>query len=365
MAASESALPGDLLYPLKLRIEQLRMAIAPAHLHDELVAVRARRAHRRAGRLVEAGATDEAVGLVLRSSRAVRGARRIERPGERSRTSASAAQLGAARTPCSTARSARPTSDRAARWAGAAGASDAGRRWLRRSGQAGAGATSQGTAGQGAGAGRSAPEATPAPEPTLPSAGDRTPIHDEPSRRRSRSGRRSRGAGRPEPDPEPHRPSSTSRSTGQRPPAQPGPRRHQKTGQRRTSAPSLPGGLAEWREAGHGAGPTSASYRRRLLALTFASASAPSEPRKKTTRSSTGTVTGSPFGPMPPPCSAPRLGCRVAAQRRRHDRHGDAVLTLVRRRLVRSRSSPCSPSGPCGRSSPDPPSSGSSRSRSR
>lgn len=38
MAASQEALPGELLYPLKQRVEQLRVEILPAHLHDELAA---------------------------------------------------------------------------------------------------------------------------------------------------------------------------------------------------------------------------------------------------------------------------------------------------------------------------------------
>jgi len=37
MAASQQALPGDLLYPLKLRIEALRLDILPEHLHDDLI----------------------------------------------------------------------------------------------------------------------------------------------------------------------------------------------------------------------------------------------------------------------------------------------------------------------------------------
>ena len=38
MAASQEALPGELLYPLKQRVEQLRVEILPAHLHDDLAA---------------------------------------------------------------------------------------------------------------------------------------------------------------------------------------------------------------------------------------------------------------------------------------------------------------------------------------
>ena len=38
MAASQEALPGELLYRFKQRVEQLRVEILPAHLHDELAA---------------------------------------------------------------------------------------------------------------------------------------------------------------------------------------------------------------------------------------------------------------------------------------------------------------------------------------
>jgi hypothetical protein len=38
LAASQEALPGDVLYDLKLRVEQLRVDMLPAQLHDELAA---------------------------------------------------------------------------------------------------------------------------------------------------------------------------------------------------------------------------------------------------------------------------------------------------------------------------------------
>lgn len=38
MAASQEALPGELLYPLKQRVEQMRFEVLPAHLHDDLEA---------------------------------------------------------------------------------------------------------------------------------------------------------------------------------------------------------------------------------------------------------------------------------------------------------------------------------------
>jgi hypothetical protein len=36
MAASQEALPGELLYPLKRQVEELRFQVLPAHLHDDL-----------------------------------------------------------------------------------------------------------------------------------------------------------------------------------------------------------------------------------------------------------------------------------------------------------------------------------------
>jgi hypothetical protein len=36
MAASQEALPGELLYPLKRQVEELRVQVLPAHLHDDL-----------------------------------------------------------------------------------------------------------------------------------------------------------------------------------------------------------------------------------------------------------------------------------------------------------------------------------------
>lgn len=38
LAASQEALPGDLLYPLKRQVESLRMEVLPAHLHHDLAA---------------------------------------------------------------------------------------------------------------------------------------------------------------------------------------------------------------------------------------------------------------------------------------------------------------------------------------
>ncbi|MDF2732576.1 MAG: hypothetical protein K0S92_1209 [Desertimonas sp.] len=67
MAASESALPGSILYPLKLHIEEMRLAIAPAHLGDDLAAYAVAERIDELGRLVESGeygrATDVAAGI--------------------------------------------------------------------------------------------------------------------------------------------------------------------------------------------------------------------------------------------------------------------------------------------------------------
>jgi hypothetical protein len=38
LAASQEALPGDLLYPLKRQVESLRFEVVPAHLHHDLAA---------------------------------------------------------------------------------------------------------------------------------------------------------------------------------------------------------------------------------------------------------------------------------------------------------------------------------------
>jgi hypothetical protein len=56
MAASESAIPGDLLYPLKRSIEEMRMEVAPAHLRDDLAAYALGERVDELSRLVERGA---------------------------------------------------------------------------------------------------------------------------------------------------------------------------------------------------------------------------------------------------------------------------------------------------------------------
>ena len=63
MAASQVALPGDPLYGLKLRIEQVRLDVLPAHLDDELAAHMLAVRIDEFGRLAEAGRWDEAMAL--------------------------------------------------------------------------------------------------------------------------------------------------------------------------------------------------------------------------------------------------------------------------------------------------------------
>lgn len=63
MAASQVALPGDPLYALKLRIEQVRLDVLPAHLDDELAAFMLAVRIDEFGRLAEAGRWDEAMAL--------------------------------------------------------------------------------------------------------------------------------------------------------------------------------------------------------------------------------------------------------------------------------------------------------------
>ena len=55
LAASQEALPGDLLYPLKLQIEELRVHALPADLHDDLAAHVLTERIREIGALVERG----------------------------------------------------------------------------------------------------------------------------------------------------------------------------------------------------------------------------------------------------------------------------------------------------------------------
>jgi hypothetical protein len=64
MAAAQEALPGEALYGVKLRVEQLRFDLAPDHLHADLVAYALGERLDEMDDLVAAGALDEALGLV-------------------------------------------------------------------------------------------------------------------------------------------------------------------------------------------------------------------------------------------------------------------------------------------------------------
>lgn len=55
LAASQEALPGDLLYPLKRHVETLRVQVLPAHLHDDLAALSLAERINELARLAERG----------------------------------------------------------------------------------------------------------------------------------------------------------------------------------------------------------------------------------------------------------------------------------------------------------------------
>ena len=64
LAAAQEALPGEALYGMKLRVEQLRFDVVPDHLHTDLVAYALGERIEEMDHLVAAGALDEANGLV-------------------------------------------------------------------------------------------------------------------------------------------------------------------------------------------------------------------------------------------------------------------------------------------------------------
>lgn len=64
LAAAQEALPGDALYGVKLRVEQLRFDVMPDHLHADLVADALGERIEEMDRLIAAGHLDEATGLV-------------------------------------------------------------------------------------------------------------------------------------------------------------------------------------------------------------------------------------------------------------------------------------------------------------
>ena len=59
MAASQHAIPGDLIYPVKLQIEQLRLRALPEDLHDELAGYMLAERIAELDRLADAGAWSE------------------------------------------------------------------------------------------------------------------------------------------------------------------------------------------------------------------------------------------------------------------------------------------------------------------
>jgi hypothetical protein len=63
MAASQEALPGDLLYPLKRHIEELRWDVVPAQLHEELAAYALGERVEEMARLADAGHLDLAIAM--------------------------------------------------------------------------------------------------------------------------------------------------------------------------------------------------------------------------------------------------------------------------------------------------------------
>jgi hypothetical protein len=63
MGLSRGALPGELLYSVKLQMEDLRVAILPAHLHDDLAVSRLSERINELGRLTAAGDWDHAASL--------------------------------------------------------------------------------------------------------------------------------------------------------------------------------------------------------------------------------------------------------------------------------------------------------------
>jgi hypothetical protein len=63
MAASQEALPGDPLYQLKQRIEQLRMEVVPSHLRAELAAYALGERIEEMGRLADAGRWELAIAM--------------------------------------------------------------------------------------------------------------------------------------------------------------------------------------------------------------------------------------------------------------------------------------------------------------
>lgn len=64
MAASQEALPGDALYPLKRQVERLRHEVLPPHLRDDLVAIELAERIHELDALTRSGRTDAIAGVV-------------------------------------------------------------------------------------------------------------------------------------------------------------------------------------------------------------------------------------------------------------------------------------------------------------
>jgi hypothetical protein len=89
MAATESAIPGDFLYPLKRSVEDMRATVAPAHLRDELAVYELAERIDELSRLIESGDVARSVSL----SAAIRV--RLEQVAARGESSVADARLGA------------------------------------------------------------------------------------------------------------------------------------------------------------------------------------------------------------------------------------------------------------------------------
>jgi hypothetical protein len=63
LAASQEALPGDLLYPLKRQVEHLRMEVLPTHLHHDLAAYELAERIEELARLTEMGDASRAAAM--------------------------------------------------------------------------------------------------------------------------------------------------------------------------------------------------------------------------------------------------------------------------------------------------------------
>jgi hypothetical protein len=63
LAASQEALPGDLLYPLKRQVEHLRMEVLPTHLHHDLAAYELAERIEELARLTEMGDANGAAAM--------------------------------------------------------------------------------------------------------------------------------------------------------------------------------------------------------------------------------------------------------------------------------------------------------------